>query len=225
MFAECRPELDLAKATSPEIFGRTCAACRCDLDWIHFRRDSSQRDGRAVLCHECESVPRMSTEEHTARLREKNLSSEVYKRQRWENQDELKDDKSRIGRPMLSADFLSVVKKLVPNLYIMDGRIQGWLAIFKTYPCPQSKLEGRDFEYMFACETGILPEFSQYLFDPVTDVPIKESKRGWRTVLLRLVKARMLTEDVCNRVFGRPEGLPANRWHSELQKYRNQTAR
>jgi hypothetical protein len=214
-------DLDLAKKTSPEIYGRTCAGCKCDLDWVHFRRDSSQRDGRATLCYECESVPRLSTEEHTARLREQNLSSEVYKRQRWEGQDELKDDASRIGRPMRHADFLSVLQKLVPNLYVTEGRIQGHLAVFRTYPGPQSHLEGRDFSYLFYMDEGILPEFSQYIFDPVTDVPIKESKRGWRTVLLRLVKAGLLTEDVCNKVFGRPEGMPANRWHRELQKSRN----
>ena len=218
-----RPDLDLTKAASPEIYGKTCGSCFADLDWIHFRKTSSSRDGHSAQCFDCESSPRLSTSEHTSRLKEKNFNSEAMKRQRWENQDELKDDRSRVGRPMRHTDFLSIVKKLVPDLYVTDGRVQGWLAIFKTYPCPQNRLDGRDFEYLFACESGILQEFSSYQFDPVTDIPIKESKRGWRTVLLRLIKAGLLSEDVSNKVFGRPEGMPANRWHSELRKYRNRT--
>jgi hypothetical protein len=215
--------LDLAKAASPEIFGQTCASCGCDLDWIHFRKDSSFRTGHAAQCVTCESVPRMSTAEHTAALREKNLNSEVYRRQRWEGQDDLKDNESRIGRPMRHTDFLSIVRKLVPCLYVMPGRIKGHLAVFRIYPGPQTKLDGRDFEYLFYAEEGIIPEFSQYSFDPITDVPIREEKRGWRTVLLRLIKAGLLSEDTCNRVFGRPEGTPANRWHMELKKYRSRT--
>ena len=215
--------LDLAKAASPEIYGKQCCGCQCDLDWIHFTKDSSSRDGHKALCHSCESVPRMSTAEHTAALREKNLNSEVYRRQRWEGQDDLKDEASRLGRPMRHTDLLNVVHRLVPCLYVMPGRIKGHLAIFRTFPGPQSRLDGRDFEYLFYCEEGIAPEFSTYEFDRVTDVPIRETKRGWRTVLLRLIKAGLLSEDVCNKVFGRPEGMPANRWHSELKKYRSRT--
>jgi len=163
----------------------------------------------------------MSTAEHTSRLREKNLNSEAIKRQKWEDQDELHNDAARVGRPMRHSDLLSVVTRLVPNLYITEGREQGWLAIYRTYPGPQTKLEGRDFEYLFAMETGVLPEFSQYSFDPVTDVPIRESRRGWRTVLLRLIRAGLLNESTCDKVFGRPEGGPSDRWRRELQKYRN----
>jgi hypothetical protein len=216
-----RADLDLRKKLSPEIYGKQCQGCFADLDWIHYRKDASMRDGHSMLCFDCEASPQLSTSEHTARLRENNLNSEAVKRQRWEGQDELKDDRSRVGRPMRHTDFLSVVQKLVPNLYITDGRIQGHLAVFRTYPGPQSHLDGRDFCYLFFMETGVLNEFSSYQFDPITDVPIKESKRGWRTILLRLIKAGLLTEDTCNKVFGRPEGLPANRWHAELQKYRN----
>jgi hypothetical protein len=216
--------LDLAKAASPEIYGKTCAGCQSDLDWIHFTKDSSSRDGHKALCHSCEAVPRMSTAEHTAALKEKNLNSEVYRRQRWEGQEELKDDASRIGRPMFHTDFFHIVQKLLPcTLYIMPGRIKGHLAVFRTYPGPQTKLEGRDFEYMFFAEEGLTPEFSTYEFDRVTDVPVRETKRGWRTVLLRLIKAGLLSEEVCNKVFGRPEGTPANRWHMELKKYRSRT--
>lgn len=221
MDTETYRPLDLNKGLSPEIFGKECASCHADLDWIYFRRDSSMRDGHSHQCFDCEAAPRLSTAEHTARLREKNLNSEALKKQRWADQEELKNDSSRIGRPLMSADFLNVVKKLVPNLYVTEGRIIGHLAIFRTYGQPQPRLEGRDFEYMFYCPTGLLPEHSMYEFDHVRNIPIRESQRGWRTVLLRLIKAGLLSESTCDKVFGKPEGPSANRWNRELYHQRN----
>src|SRR6185312_7049780 len=137
--------LDLAKAASPEVFGRECAGCRCDLDWIHFRRDSSQRDGHAILCHDCESAPRLSTSEHTARLKERNYNLESLRKQRVEDQDEYKNDEARVGRAMNHQTFLSVLRTLVPDLYITEGRVQGQLAVFRTAASPQSAWNNRDF--------------------------------------------------------------------------------
>ena len=220
MFDESK-NLDLAKAASSEIYGKDCAGCGCSLDWVYFRRDSSSRDGHSALCDDCEAQPILSTSEHIARKREQNYNSEAIKKQRWEDQEELKDDESRVGRPMKHTDFLSVVQKLVPCLYVTEGRIQGHLAIYQVAGGPKPAWDGNDYKYLFFCPSGILPEFSQYEFDPRTNVPIRESNRGWRTVLLRLIKCGLLTEDTCNRVFGRPEGKPSNRWHHELWKYRN----
>jgi len=213
--------LDLAKAASPEVFGRECAGCRCDLDWIHFRRDSSQRDGHAILCHDCESAPRLSTSEHTARLKERNFNLESVRKQRVEDQDEYKNDEARVGRAMNHQTFLSVLRTLVPSLYIVPGRIVGQLAIFQTAASPQSSWGGRDFKYLMYTDTGILPEFSQYEFDKVRDIRIREKRRGWRTILLRLIKANLLDEKTCNQVFGRPECQAATIWHKELWKHRN----
>lgn len=214
-------QLDLAKANSPEIFGKACVGCMCDLDWSWFRRDSSSRDGRAALCTDCESQPSLSVAEHTYQQRERNMNSDALKKQRWFDQEELKDEASRLGRQMKSADFLAVVQRLVPNLYITDGRIVGHLAVFQTAAFPQTAWEGRTFKYLFYSDTGLLPEFSIYEFDLVRNVIIREKKRGWRTVLLRLVKANLLEESKVNQVFGRAEGSPANRYNRELQKYRN----
>ena len=216
------PELDLAKATSPEIYGRECGGCHCLLDWIHYRRDSSMKDGRAALCFDCEAAPRLSTKEHTFRLYEQNYNSEAVKKQRWEDQDELRNDEARIGRPMLHSDFLTVVKRLVPSLYITEGRIIGDLAVYQTAPGPQKAWDDRDFRYLFYVPTGVLPEFSQYQFSQDGfDIPIRESRRGWRTVLLRLIKSRLLDEQTCNQVFGRPAECEAsNRWYKQLQAHK-----
>jgi hypothetical protein len=162
----------------------------------------------------------MSTAEHTARLRELNYYSEAVKAQRWQNQEEYENTVARIGKAMHHADLLSKVRRLVPCLYLTDGRIEGDIAIYQTYPCPQPELNGRSFRYLFYCPTGLLPEFSQYEFDH-RDVPIKETKRGWRTILLRLIKSNLLTEEKCDEAFGRAVGPASSVWYRELYKHRN----
>jgi hypothetical protein len=215
-----RAPLDLEKDASSEIYGKECAGCHAALDFIHFRRDSSYRDGHTALCYDCEAEPKLSTGEHVARLEELNYNSEATKAQRWDHQDELLDSEARIGRPMKHSDFFAVLKRLVPNLYIVPGRIQGHLAVYQTAACPQPQWNNRDFRYLFYAEEGLMPEFSQYEVGE-RDIVKRESKRGWRTVLLRLIKMGLLTEPICNKVFGAAEGHSSERYRRELWKYRN----
>jgi hypothetical protein len=212
--------LDLRKKTSPEIYGRECAGCKCDFDWIHYRKDSSQRDGYAPLCYSCENSPKLSTREHVSRVRERNFNAASSQRARF--QDDYKNDEARIGRQMHHSALIEVLRKLVPSLYITEGRIEGDLAVFLTYPCPQPELDGRDFRYLFYIPTGLLPEYSLWEFDKIKDIRIRESRRGWRTPLLRLIKTGLLTEEACNKVFGVPTGEASTVWHRELFEFRNQ---
>lgn len=216
-----RAPLDLEKDASPEIYGKECAGCRAALDFIHYRRDSSMRDGHAALCYDCEAEPKLSTGEHVARLEELNFNSEGTRAQRWAHQDELVNSEARVGRPMRHNDLFTVLHRLVPNLYVTPGRINGHLAVYQTAACPQPQWQDRDFRYLFYCPEGTLPEFSQYEFDEKLDIAKRESMRGWRTILLRLIRIGLLSEDVCNKVFGRPEGPSSTRWHRELWQYRN----
>lgn len=212
--------IDRAVVESEEMLGKECCGCMRILPYIHFNRDSSYRDGRKDLCVTCESVPRLSTAEHTARLREQTNSSHGVGRQRLDHQEDYKDDSARVGRRLHHSDFLGVVKKLVPSLYVTDGNIQGELALFRTYPCGQPRLNGRDFEYLFYCPTGYLPEFSLYDFDD-RDIPIRERERGWRTVLLRLIKSGLLSEEIVDHVFGKAVGPGSNVYNRKLYEFRN----
>jgi hypothetical protein len=218
-----RNQIDYEAGLSNDTLGKECLTCGRCLVFGFYRRDASFRDGFRDQCLQCEAAPRLSMSEQSHRVREMNFASEGVRRQRWDHQDELRCG-GRVGRPMRSSDFLAIVQKLVPCLYITQGRIVGDLAIYQTAPCPQAAWDGRDFRYLFFCPTGVLPEFSTYEFDDVRDIAIKEKDRGWRTVLLRLIRTGLLSEDTCNRVFGRPEGPAAARWHRSLYQYRNQSA-
>jgi hypothetical protein len=205
---------------SKELLGKECCTCGKILSFKFFRRDSSCRDGVRDQCQQCESAPRMSTEEHTARLRELNYGSHAVKRQRWQNQEDYEDDAARVGRVMHSSDLIRTLKKLVPRLYFVDGRIIGDISIFLTYPCAQPSLDGQSFRYLFYLPSGYMPEFSQYEFD-ARDIPIRESKRGWRTVLIRLITSGLLTEDVVDRTFGKALGAGGVVYRRNLYEHRN----
>ena len=212
--------LDRNIVESPELLGKECAGCMGIFPFGMFRKDYGATDGRYRLCLSCENSPRLSTEEHTHRLREMNARSHAVQRQRWEHQDDYRNDEARLTRYLHYSDVIRRLRKLAHNLYFMDGRIEGDIAIYKVYGRPQPQLEGRDFEYLMYMPTGFLPEFSTYEFNE-RDVPVKEKKRGWRTLLLRLIRSGIVTERQCAEEFGEPEGQSSTVWKRTLFVWRN----
>lgn len=208
-------------AEADEVLGKECSTCLRAFKYHMFRLDSSKRDGRALQCSLCESAPKLSTREHVSRLTELNNSSEGTKRQRWEDQDEYRNDVARIGHPRVASEFLAEVQKLTGNLYVEEGRIIGDLALYQMYGKPQPHLEGRQFRYIGYCPTGYMPEFSLYEFDEKRDVIIREKLRGWRSVLLNLIRHGLLTEPQVNEHFGTPESPAAFIYRRELWRMRN----
>lgn len=199
---------------------KECIGCMKSLPAAVFQKDASYRDGHRDLCSICEASPRMSTAEHTARLREMNFNSHAVKKQRWAYQDDYRDDEARDINHMHHSELIHRLKKLIPDLYVTEGRLIGDLAFFRTFPCPQPDLNNRDFQYLFYCPEGNMPEYSTYLFDD-RDIPQREEKRGWRTILLRLIFCGLLTEEACNQEFGAPSGPASVVWRRELWQFRN----
>lgn len=202
---------------SLSVESKECLSCGCIKPMNHFRRDATITDGRSMQCEICQDTPRLSTSEHVARLRERNIGTEAVKRQRWAHQDDYRDFYARLGRQMHAYEFLRRLQKIVgPNglkLFWMDGRILGDLALFKmlrTQP-----------EYLMYIPTLYhMPEYSQYEFDD-KDILVRESKRGWRTVLLRLIKSEIIAEQQVDREFGVVYGPASTVWRRQLFIYRN----
>jgi len=164
----------------------------------------------------------MSMAEHSARLGELNFNSEGTKRQRHEDQEEFHKEHERVGRRMHTSVLLLKLQKLVPSLFIKPGGIEGDLALYQTAETPQAKWGGKNYNYLGFISYGDLTEFSQYEFDNKMDIVIRESNRGWRTVLLRFIKAGLLTEEQCDREFGHPSGRASLVWYKKLWQYRNE---
>jgi hypothetical protein len=163
----------------------------------------------------------MSMAEHSARLGELNFNSEGTKRQRHEDQDEFHKEHERVGRRMHTSVLLLKLQKLVPSLHVKTGAIEGDLALYQTAETPQAKWDGKNYNYLGYVSYGNLCEYSQYEFDTKLDIVLRESTRGWRTVLLRFIKAGLLTEEQCDKEFGHPSGRASLVWYKKLWQYRN----
>lgn len=207
--------------TNLSVYDKQCATCLNIKPFNQFRRDASYREGVRDQCLSCESEPRLSTEEHTARLWEKSYYDHRVKSQRWSHQEDYMDDRPRWGHPMHHSELLYKLRNLLPTeLFIIDGNIVGDLAVYQVFGQPQPELNGLTFKYLWYIPTGFMPEFSLYEFDE-RDVPIKERQRGWRTPLLRLIKSGLLTERQVDKEFGPAEGMGSIVYRRQLYIYRN----
>jgi len=212
------PESDWNKAYSSLVDLKACASCQKELPYNMFRKDSSFRDGRKPQCDACAAVPRLSTIEHTHRQREMNLRAAG--RQRWEHQSEWYDDAARTLNYLSQNEVIRRLQKLIPNLYFTDGRIYGDVSVYRTYGQGQPQLGGNSFEYLMYIPGGLMPEFSVMEFD-AKNVPVKEAQRGWRTILLRLIKSKLVTEQKAHEAFGEPRGLGSASYRRQLFDWRS----
>lgn len=210
---------------------KTCISCGKDEDIRIFRRDSSYRDGHRDQCSVCENSPKLSADEHVYRLKEMNYGSEALRAQRWGKQQlDFEDEEARWGRVMHHSELLRRLRRICPNLYVRDGRIPNEIGLYKILGESFAKEDETyyarfdqdkpSFQYIGYLALGTMPEFSQIEFNEM-DVPVKEKRRGWRTVLLKLIKAGVVTEESVKQEFGDARGIAAKQFHRQLFIQRN----
>lgn len=216
-----RKHIDYDAGADPEIKGAECQGCARLYTFASgmFDRNSAYKLGYEPVCVDCRKAPKLSIEEHLAKLREQNFNSESTKRQRHEDQEQFRLD--RRGRTLDCSLFLQKLLHLVPNLYVTEGGIVGDLALYVTAGLNRSDFGGNSFKYLGYVTLGMMPEFSEYQFDEARDVMIRATKIGWREVLLRFIRNGILTEEQCNSEFGPPSGGVNSTWYKNLHRYRN----
>jgi len=134
-------------------------------------------------------------------------------RYRLDDHETLKDQAARMGTPMHHNELIRKVTALNASVWAEDSLTNPTTVIgFYT------KLPDGSKKYLGSFEKGFLPEFSYVLVD-AADLPIKE-KRGWRTVLLRLLKQGVLSWGQIKAAFGDSMHVSSERWRRETQKYR-----
>lgn len=211
-------EINWEAGADPNLRGKECAGCFRLLEYRFYDKNSSYKDGYEPLCPLCRKSPKLSIAEHTARLREMNHNSEGTRRQRHEDQDEMHED--RPGRPMDCSLFLQKLHHVVPSLYVAQGGVVGDLALYVTSGTPRKDFGGNTFKYLGFVTLGVMPEYSRYEFDS-RDILLRETQRGWRSVLLRFIRNKILTEEQCNTEFGHPSGGTNSLWFKNLHRFRN----
>ena len=126
----------------------------------------------------------------------------------------LKDAEKRMGTPLMHSELIRRVEKLThKRVWAEDSLRDSSVVGFYTVDKGEKK-------YICAFDKGPMPEYSFILTDNA-DLPIKE-KRGWRTVLTRLLQSGALTWDQV--VYGFGTGLhhqASQRWDFNTRDFRN----
>ena len=177
------------------------------------------------------------TQENLAQMREAN--TDAVSGARWDRQEELSEARQdeRTGRILHVHTFVQMLwragivcvltrvqtqglRSLKGDAHASDRKAQyertmAGLVInsSRAMPLPAPR-------YATWVQIPAMLEYSVMRFDE-HNLPTREKYRGWRTVLLELIRQGFLEERVANHVFGEPRGPAARRWLEILQSFRN----
>lgn len=155
--------------------------------------------------------------EELARLFEMNVNSR--KQYRFSHQDEFKSQ--REGRILHMNDFLGRLRRAgVTAWYTDKGGRPGMLGLFVKHAGLYSGCthEAGSPHYVAFAQVPYMQEYEEMYFDRY-DVPLGTKRRGWRTLLLRLIEQKILTEALANEFFGPPDTGPVSRRYRETIQY------
>lgn len=133
------------------------------------------------------------------------------------------DAAAQLGRPLTRQQIVSRLSKLNPNLIFEQTRNFPHMgAIY--FLDPTSNLDDIDHKcrgrrHIVGMEwTGMSPEFTtrKIEHDQWGKPQMKGQIRGWRTILARLIKERLITVPDAERVFSIARGRESQRWHEEI---------
>lgn len=144
--------------------------------------------------------------EELARWQEQNAG--LAKEYQWVEPSEYADAGARVGTPMHSSEFINRLRK---------AGVRCW---YKTHPHKDKvtlvvQRKSLPPEVVCFVQLGFAPELSIMNFDE-HGVPLAEKYRGWRTVLLRLILTSTITEELADKIFGKPKITPAFHRYNEL---------
>ena len=153
-------------------------------------------------------------------MRQNELSTESVKEYRFFRQfeDQLTDEKQRRGELMFCLDFVEKLNEIVPA-YLSAKVIKGLSGLYVFTP----DVKGGHWHYVCGVQASMMNEYSVIYLDS-HGLPLNEKKRGWRTVLLRLITNSFITEEDAHRIFGEPFSGPiSRRYREQLWYFRNRS--
>lgn len=166
---------------------------------------------------------RLDPAENLAKIKEDNLK--LFGVHKLPGQELLENTDMALGKPLDWREFVRKLETLrTPyRMWVHDGGYPNAIAIHVW----RQKDNGQGPEYMWdycgGFIKGMLPEFSAVKLDQ-HNLPIEEAAaglRGWRSVLLGLIKNKVVTFNEVVRVFGDAQGQRSGRWNEQLQTIKN----
>jgi hypothetical protein len=159
--------------------------------------------------------------EEFCRLYEQNVDSR--KQHRFRDQEELQT--KREGRILHMSKFLALLKEALPGYqvwYTEKGGMANTLGLYVSHPglftgCTHLRGEPH---YVGFVQVPFMQEFEELHFDRY-NVPLGSKRRGWRTILLKLIESGVLSEQTAHQVFGDVDGAQGKRYSAYLHFLRN----
>lgn len=121
------------------------------------------------------------------------------------------------GNTLTSAAFMARLRKINPDLIMVPHPNQNQAEWLKNTGLLYLTLPDQTLEYLMPCEWDRMPEWSVMSQSTARKpdwkagglwktVPVvgRETKRGWRTILIRLIKKRLITLGATEKEFGIP---------------------
>ncbi len=108
----------------------------------------------------------------------------------------------RLGRVLHSSEVLRRLRRLGLRLYLTDG-LPGQAGLYIV--------RNGELEFLGGMPLGWLPEYSIAHVN-ARNLPVRE-ERGWRTLLVRLLKKRVVTERQLLQAFGLPSNGETASWY------------
>ncbi len=160
------------------------------------------------------------TKEKFHQLYEQNR--DARKEHKFADQDELKT--KREGRILHMNEFMYRLRSAGLNAwYTSKGGMARTLGLFVSHTGLKTGCQHENGapHYVGFVQVPFMQEFEELHFDRY-DVPLGSKRRGWRTILLKLIEQEILTEKQAHEVFGEPLGsIVSRRYLSYLKFLRN----
>ena len=133
------------------------------------------------------------------------------------------DATAQLGRPLTRRVLIERLTKLNPNLIFEQSRANPAIGAvyFRDGVSNMEDLDHacRGRRHIVGMEwIGLSPEFTTRKIedDQFGKPQMKGQVRGWRTVLARLIKERLISIPDCERVFSIARGRQSQRWFEEI---------
>jgi len=147
---------------------------------------------------------------------EKEISDEMAEQYQIEDQADLTNEVARKVNPMSADEFIAKLRKNGIKCFTVYNGLKGTVGLWCLPPKQVARAR-----YVCYMQIPAMYEWSVLRVDR-HNIPSGEKFRGWRTVLMELIKKEILTEYQAHKIFGHPSNNKTfRRYHRSLWELRN----
>lgn len=172
--------------------------------------------------------------EKTAELRARLLAEDIESNQVTvapDNGTDVTNAIAQMGRPLTSEHVIAKLKLCNSHLrFERSNNFPSLIGIYLLDAAGRHKIDGDSVSHIMGMESGTMPEFT-VIHETIKDIPDvdhpdgpwKEVKtyagqtRGWRTILVRLLHAGLITQFDVDKHFGWSPSRDSQKWHDQTQ--------